>query len=116
MNANQPLPLQRLENAIEARGLDAEPGAERRELGAVRADLPQDPSLAHRPPAPEKAILERADAFGDDAVEAADPIDHYRVHGRIDARYQGSVRLVNARPLSAAGVSPPVQIITPSLS
>jgi hypothetical protein len=24
--------------------------------------------------------------------------------------------LVNARPLSAAGVSPPVQIITPSLS
>jgi hypothetical protein len=30
--------------------------------------------------------------------------------------YHGSVRLEKARPLSAAGVSPPVQIITPSLS
>ena len=30
--------------------------------------------------------------------------------------HQGSVRLVKARPLSAAGVSPPVQIITPSFS
>ena len=29
--------------------------------------------------------------------------------------HQGSVRLVNARPLSAAGESPPVQIMTPSL-
>ena len=32
------------------------------------------------------------------------------------ALHHGSVRLVKARPLSAAGVSPPVQIITPSLS
>ena len=30
--------------------------------------------------------------------------------------YQGSVRLVKARPLSAAGLSPPVQIITPSFN
>ena len=35
---------------------------------------------------------------------------------RRDAAHHGSVRLVKARPLSAAGVSPPVQIITPSLS
>jgi len=33
-----------------------------------------------------------------------------------EPHHHGSVRLVKARPLSAAGVSPPVQIITPSLS
>jgi hypothetical protein len=32
------------------------------------------------------------------------------------APHHGSTRLVNARPLSAAGESPPVQIITPSFS
>src|SRR5262245_31944950 len=35
---------------------------------------------------------------------------------RVLSDHEGSVRLVNARPLSAAGESPPVQIITPSLS
>ena len=35
---------------------------------------------------------------------------------RATTAYQGSLRFVKARPLSAAGVSPPVQIMTPSLS
>ena len=36
-------------------------------------------------------------------------------HESLCPDYQGSVRLVKARPLSAADVSPPVQIIVPSL-
>ena len=35
--------------------------------------------------------------------------------GAFVSNYQGSVRLLKARPLSAAGESPPVQIMVPSL-
>ena len=56
--------------------VEAEPGAQRPDLAALLADLPEHARLAERAVAGEEVVVERADPLGDRAVEAAHLVDH----------------------------------------
>ena len=72
---DQPLGGKRAQQAAEIAGIEAERGAQAARVGAGEADLEDQPRLAERPAAAEIALVERADAARDEAVEAADLLD-----------------------------------------
>ena len=78
----QPGRLERAQQPAQVAGVDAEPGAEHADVAALLADLPEHARLAERPVAGEEAVVERADALGDEAVEAAELLHHLVVHRR----------------------------------
>ena len=77
----RPEGLERLDEAAEVARVEVEARAQRPQVGAVRADLPQHPRRAKRPAAREVLVVESADALGDAAVERADLSDRRVVHG-----------------------------------
>ena len=72
---DQPLGGKRAQQAAQIAGIEAERGAQAARVGAGKADLEDQPRLAERPAAAEIALIERADAARDEAVEAADLLD-----------------------------------------
>ncbi len=72
---DQPLGGKRAQQAAQIAGIEVERGAQAPRVGAGEADLEQQPRLAERPAAAEIALVERADAAGDEAIEAADLLD-----------------------------------------
>ena len=97
VDRDQALAFERPQEAAQIAGIEAEPGAQGFGVGALRADLEQDPRLAERPAALEIALIERADRLGDGAVEAANAADRLGIH---------SLTLVRDR-LGARGESDP---------
>ena len=67
--AKQPAQVARVESELRAKSTH---------VAAVPADLPENAGLAERPVEGEVVVLERADALGDQAVEA--PHLRHRVH------------------------------------
>jgi len=76
---DQAVGLQRPQQPAEIARVEPQPRAQLAYLAALLADLPQDARLPERPTAAEEALVERAGALGDRAVEAADVGDQLRV-------------------------------------
>src|SRR5258708_37998516 len=73
-------------------GVEAGPWSQPPNVGAVRADLPQQARLTERAVAGQERVVERADPLRDDPVEAPDPADHVRVHSLTIVREMRLVR------------------------
>src|SRR6185312_9168107 len=72
---HQPLPLEQSQKPADVSRIETEPAAQLAHVGAVGADFPEEPRLTERPGSSEEMILECADAFGDDPVEAPDLVN-----------------------------------------
>ena len=70
--SDEALRLEGLDQPGDVGRIETEPPAEVPEIGAVGADLEEQPRLAERAVAPQKVIVQRPDALGDEAVEPAD--------------------------------------------
>ena len=84
---DQSLCRQGLEQAAEITGIESELAAKRAEIDAVGPDLEQKPRLRQRPAPAQVVDLERADALGHGAVEAADLQQLVLVHSLTLVRY-----------------------------
>ena len=80
LDLDQPFTFEGSQNAAHVSGIQAEPGSQLPDLGPLEADLPQRPRFHHRPAAPEKPIVQRADSLGDGAVEGAHGAYGWPVH------------------------------------
>jgi hypothetical protein len=97
---------ERLQDAAQVPGVEAEARAERTEFGAPRADLPEDARLAERAPAREKRLVERADPLRDDPAEppylrdvlVRDSLTLVRESSPTQARHEIAVPLPASRP------------------
>src|SRR5437868_3706277 len=100
LDGDEPRRLERAKEAAEVARVEGEPRAEPPDVGAIDPDLPQQASLAERAVAGEVAVVERADALGDEAVEAAHLADRRSAHSLIlvrELRLQRRVRQSAAR-------------------
>ena len=79
-DADQPVRLERAQQPAEVAGVQAEPGAQRPDVAAVRTDLPQHTGGAERPVPGQVALVERADALRDGPVEPPHPGDGGVLH------------------------------------
>ena len=64
MTVDQAVVLERVQEAAEVAGVEAEPRPQVAQVGAVAADLPEQPRLADRPLQAQKR-----------AIEGTDPLD-----------------------------------------
>ena len=71
LDRDEPLALERLQQAGQVSRVEVEVSAQLAHLAVPVVDLVQDAGLRERAGAAEEAVVERADALGDGAVEAA---------------------------------------------
>ena len=88
---DQALRLERLDETAEIARIEPEPHAEGAEIDAVGADFENEPRLRQRPASAQVVGLERADAPGDQTVEAPN-LPELALH---------SLTLVRHRPISS---------------
>jgi hypothetical protein len=79
-DGDQPGGLERAQQAADVARVELEVGSQRSHVAAVRADLPQHARLAEGAVGREEAVVERAEALRDDAVEATNLLHHAAVH------------------------------------
>ena len=86
---DQTVALERAQQPAQVAGVQIEPGSQRADLAAGITDLPEHTCLSERTVAGEVAVVEGADALGDDPVEAAHPIDRRPIHSLTIVRELG---------------------------
>src|ERR1700722_11271579 len=86
-HCDQSLRLQGLKQAAEIARVQSELAAERANVRAVGADFENEPRLGQRATASQIVNLERPDALGDQAIEAADALQLAFVHSLTLVRY-----------------------------
>ena len=79
-DCDQPLVLERLEQSADIARIQPEPLAQRAYVASDRADLEKKARLAERPAAAEIALVQRAGAQRDCAVEAAHLFQERSIH------------------------------------
>ena len=96
---DEALVFERAQKAAHIAGIEAQFPAQSADVRPAGADLENHPRLAERPAAPQIALLQRADALGDEAVEAPNLIEPLAVHSLTIVR-----ELRNASPWRDAGL------------
>src|SRR5262249_33439611 len=79
LDLHEPVALERAQETAHVAGVEAEPGAERANVGGAGADLPEQARLAAGAVAGGGVVGERADALAHDPVEPAYLSDGVRV-------------------------------------
>ena len=80
VHGDQPVRLQRAEQPAQVTRVQVQPGPQRPDIRAVRADLPQQPRLPERAVPGQELVIERTDPLGDGPVEPPDLADHGGIH------------------------------------
>src|SRR5207247_8090693 len=107
--------LEGAEQAAEIARVEVEPGPQAPYVAPVDADLPEQTRLSQRPVPREIAIVEGADALGDQPVEAAHLADSHVEHSLILVReYAGRQRRAAFYKPARGAASPPSQLKPPT--
>jgi alanine racemase len=72
--------FERGQHPAEISGVEAEPASKDTDFRALRSNFPQHARLAERARPSKELVVERTDAFGHNAIEAADALNRREIH------------------------------------